>query len=60
MGAPDTSVTADTTLYQVFKRPDGQRSYLAFNAGKAPISVRFSDGRQLEVPPGRLVRAAAR
>ena len=60
LGAPDTSVTADTTLYQVFKRPDGKRSYLAFNAGKAPLTVRFSDGRQLEVPPGRLARADAR
>lgn len=60
LGAPDTSITADTTLYQVFKRPDGQRSYLAFNAGKAPLTVRFSDGRQLEVPPGRLARADAR
>jgi endoglucanase Acf2 len=59
MGAPDTSVTADTTLYQVFKRPDGKRTYLAFNAGKAPISVRFSDGRQLEVPPGQLARAGS-
>lgn len=60
LGAPDTSVTADTTLYQVFKRPDGKRSYLAYNAGKAPLTVRFSDGRQLEVPPGRLARADAR
>lgn len=60
LGAPDTSITADTTLYQVFKRPDGQRSYLAFNAGKAPLTVRFSDGRQLEVAPGRLARADAR
>ncbi|MBQ0930630.1 hypothetical protein KAK07_15530 [Ideonella sp. 4Y16] len=57
MGAPDTSITADTTLYQVFRRPDGQRTYLAFNAGRQPLRVRFSDGRQLEVPPGRLARA---
>jgi hypothetical protein len=57
LGAPDTTVTADTTLYQVFRRPDGRRSHLAFNAGRAPITVRFSDGRVLEVPPGRLVRA---
>jgi endoglucanase Acf2 len=56
MGAPDTSVTADTTLYQVFKRPDGKRTYLAFNAGKAATVVRFSDGQQLEVPAGRLAR----
>mgnify|MGYP001809880284 FL=1 len=57
MGAPDTSVTADTTLYQVFRRPDGQRTYLAYNAGKAPITVRFSDGRELAVAPGQLARA---
>jgi hypothetical protein len=57
MGAPDTSITANTTLYQVFKRPDGQRTYLAFNAGRAPITVRFSDGRELTVPPGQLARA---
>lgn len=59
LGAPDTSVTADTTLYQVFKRADGTRRYLAFNAGKAPITVRFSDGRQLQVPPGQLARSNA-
>jgi endoglucanase Acf2 len=57
LGAPDTAITADTTLYQVFKRPDGKRNYLAYNAGKAPITVRFSDGRQLSVPPGQLARA---
>ena len=35
MGTPDFSVTANTTLYAVFKRPDGQKTYLAYNAGKA-------------------------
>ncbi len=59
LGAPDTGITADTTLYQVFRRPDGRRSYLAFNAGRSPLRVRFSDGRQLDVPPGRLARADA-
>ena len=59
LGAPDTGITADTTLYQVFRRPDGRRSYLAFNAGRSPLRVRFSDGRQLDVPPGRLGRADA-
>jgi endoglucanase Acf2 len=57
MGAPDTSITANTTLYQVFRRPDGKRTYLAYNAGKAPITVRFSDGRELQVAPGQLARA---
>lgn len=56
MGAPDTSITANTTLYQVFKRPDGKRTYLAYNAGRAPIEVRFSDGRQLSVAPRQLAR----
>lgn len=58
MGTPDFSVTADTVLYQVFKRPDNQRTYLAYNAGKAPITVRFSDGKQLTVAPGTLGRAS--
>jgi endoglucanase Acf2 len=59
MGAPDTSITANTTLYQVFKRPDGRRTYLAYNAGTAPIEVRFSDGRQLSVAPRQLARIDA-
>ncbi len=56
MGTPDFSVSADTALYQVFKRPDGQRTYLAHNAGKAPITVRFSDGKRLTVAAGALGR----
>jgi hypothetical protein len=56
LGTPDLAVSADTPLFQVFKR-DGKRSYLAFNAGKAPLTVRFSDGQQLSVPPGQLARA---
>lgn len=54
MGTPDFSVTADATLYGVFKRPDGTRTYLAYNAGKAPLTVRFSDGKTLTVAPGML------
>jgi endoglucanase Acf2 len=57
MGAPDVSVSANTTLYSVFKRADGRKTYLAFNAGKAPIQVRFSDGQTLEVAPGKLARS---
>jgi endoglucanase Acf2 len=59
MGAPDTSVTADTTLYQVFKAADGRRTYLAYNAGKTPLKVRFSDGRTLDVAPGTLARSSS-
>ena len=58
MGVPDFSVAADTTLYQVFHRSDGRRTYLAYNAGKAPITVRFSDGKVLEVAPGSLARGS--
>lgn len=58
MGVPDLSVAADTTLYQVFRRTDGRRTYLAYNAGKAPITVRFSDGKLLEVAPGSLARGS--
>jgi len=54
MGAPDLGVTADTTLFSVFRKPDGARTYLAYNAGAAPLSVHFSDGARMEVPPRAL------
>jgi endoglucanase Acf2 len=57
MGLPDFSVTADMPLYGVFRRADGKKTYLAFNATKAPIDVRFSDGKLLTVAPGTLGRA---
>ena len=56
MGTPDFSVTADTTLYAVFKQADGQKTYLAYNAGKAPVTVKFSDGKTLHVEAGKLGR----
>ena len=57
MGTPDTSVTADATLYAVHRRSDGSKTYMAFNPGTAPLNVRFSDGKSLEVAPGKLVRS---
>ena len=57
MGTPDFSVVADTPLFQVFKRPDGRKTYLAFNATATPKQVRFSDGKVLTVAPGVLERA---
>jgi endoglucanase Acf2 len=59
MGTPDLTVTADTTLYAVFKRADGQRTYLAYNAGKNPLSVRFSNGVILAAAPATLARLTA-
>ena len=56
MGVPDLTVTADTALYSVFRRSDGRRTYLSYNATKAPIAVRFSDGKTLSVAPGTLGR----
>ena len=56
MGTPDFGVTADTPLHAVFKRADGGRTYLAFNARKTPIAVKFSDGQTLTVAPGQLAR----
>ena len=56
MGPPDLTVTADVPLYQVFKRADGRKTYLAYNAGKGPLKVSFSDGKTLDVAPGTLAR----
>jgi endoglucanase Acf2 len=56
MGTPDFSVTADTPLHAVFKRVDGSRTYLAFNARKTPMEVKFSDGKRLTLAPGTLGR----
>ena len=57
MGTADPLVTADTTLYAVFRRGDGRKTYLAYNATKAPLSVRFSDGTVLSVAPATLARS---
>jgi len=59
MGIPDFTITADTPLHAVFKRADGKRTYLAFNARPTPLEVRFSDGQRLTVAPGQLGRVAA-
>jgi endoglucanase Acf2 len=57
LGTPDPGVRADTPLYAAFKRADGKKTYLAFNTGKAPLTVRFSDGQALTVAPGALARS---
>ena len=60
MGPPDFGVVADTPLFSVFRRPDGRRTYLAYNAGPAPITVRFSDGTQMTVAPRTLGRSSGK
>jgi endoglucanase Acf2 len=58
LGTPDFSICADTPLHAVFKRPDGTRHYLAFNADRrAPRTVRFSDGMTLTVSPSTLAQS---
>ena len=37
--------------------PRAEAVALAYNAGKSPISVRFSDGQLLQVQPGQLARS---
>ena len=53
LGQVDAAVTADAPAYAVFRR-GGQRAHVAFNPGKTPLLVTFSDGVRLEVPPGKL------
>lgn len=60
MGTPDFGVTANTPLYSVFRKSDGLRTYLAFNAGQQPIQVRFSDGTTLDVAPRTLAQTQAK
>jgi hypothetical protein len=56
MGTPDFETTANTTLYSVFKRADGGKTYLAYNSGAQPLTVLFSDGKSLQVAPRSLGR----
>ena len=57
MGIPDLTITANTTLFSVFRRTDGRRTYLAYNASPRPITVRFSDGHIMSVGPRALERS---
>lgn len=60
MGPPDFSITADHVLHSVFKRADGQRTYLAYNTGNSPRLVHFSDGQVLQVPARSLAHIKRR
>ncbi len=56
LGPPDFGVLADATLYSVFKRADGRKTYLAYNVGNTPLTVHFSDGQAITVAPRSLGR----
>jgi endoglucanase Acf2 len=53
LGRVDTTVTADAPTCAVFRK-DGARSHVAWNPGREPVTVRFSDGASLRVSPGGL------
>ena len=58
LGPPDASVLADHPLAAVFAK-DGARTYVAANVTSAPLTVTFSDGTTVDVPPGRTVASGA-
>ncbi|MFP8941029.1 glycosyl hydrolase [Streptomyces fenghuangensis] len=49
IGAPDTSVTADSPTAAVFTK-GGTRTYVAHNHSGSAVTVTFSDGGKLTVP----------
>jgi endoglucanase Acf2 len=58
LGTVDQTVTADTPLFAVFIK-NGRRTHLAFNMGRSPRRVVFSDGAVLQVKPRTMGSDAA-
>ncbi len=58
LGTSDLTVTANHPLYRVFIK-NGARTYVAANITNAALTVTFSDGKVLSVPPGRTVASGA-
>ncbi|MBP2471673.1 endoglucanase Acf2 [Crossiella equi] len=58
LGQVDRSVTANHPLHAVFTK-GGARTYVATNIGAQPLTVTFSDGRQLVVQPGKTATTGA-
>ena len=53
-GTPDLSVRADTLMYGVFRRDNGDRTYCTYNGTGEGKLVTFSDGFKLQAVPGNL------
>ena len=51
LGRNDATVTADHPFVNVFNK-NGKKTYAAYNFGKTPLKVRFSDGMTLVAQPG--------
>ncbi len=56
MGRLDISVTADIPTYSVFKNSLGAKTYVGYNASSDSITVHYSDGYSMRVPP-RVMRS---
>lgn len=54
LGRVDDTVSADCVFYAVFRTEAGARTHIAFNPGSTPLSVTFSDGVKLDVPPNAM------
>lgn len=54
LGQVDASITANYPIAAAFKQ-NGETTYVAHNYSGVPITVRFSDGYDLEVPARRMV-----
>lgn len=52
VGTVDATVTADTPLFAVFHKGT-KRTYVAYNDSDKPLTIHFSDGRELTAPPNR-------
>jgi endoglucanase Acf2 len=55
LGRVDTSVTANTPLYAVFRKGD-RRIHLAYNMRNQPLEAAFSDGASVRVQPHAMGR----
>lgn len=55
LGRNDAAVTSDYPFTNVFLK-DGKKTYAAFNFGKEPVKVTFSDGTILEAKAGMTVK----
>jgi endoglucanase Acf2 len=53
-GTPEHQVSADTPLFQVFTKGNGQRRYMVYNASAQARTVTFSDGFTLQALPRQL------
>ncbi|MBL0385714.1 glycoside hydrolase family 81 [Tumebacillus sp. ITR2] len=58
LGQLDTTVTANTPLYAVYKKGT-TRNYVAYNASSTAKTVTFSDGKTLSVPANSIATSAA-